>query len=131
MNSSRNLKLGDIVDMCAYEGVREGLRSEVIEVKRRRRIGLGTVVTIMFENRTTIKSQFHEMLRSIAEEIQAETPTRENVTAAVHYSRFKFTPNQVALFESGGAVILCDLTTSLEATELPPLMVTELLSDLR
>lgn len=197
MNSTRKLELGDIVDIRAYERDREALRNEVIEIKRRRRIGLGTVVTIMFENRATVKSQIHEMLRaekigtddgvieqlkaynplipevgqlcatlfieltsesqmrewlttlfgiehaivfmlsdgsevrSIAEEGHAETLTRDNVTAAVHYLRFEFTPNQVALFESGGAQILCDLPTYLEVATLPAIMVTELLSDLR
>ena len=83
------------------------------------------------ENAIVFKLSDGSLVRSIAEEGHAETLTRENVTAAVRYLRFEFTPNQVGLFESGGAQIMCDLPTYLEVAELPPFMLTELLSDLR
>ncbi|NDF72259.1 MAG: DUF3501 family protein [Actinobacteria bacterium] len=52
MTSKRKLSLDDILDHRAYERVREERRNEVIEVKRRRRLHLGTVVTVAFENRS-------------------------------------------------------------------------------
>ncbi|NBX13103.1 MAG: DUF3501 family protein, partial [Acidimicrobiia bacterium] len=46
MTSKRKLTLDDILDHRAYERVRAERRNEVIEVKRRRRLHLGTVVTV-------------------------------------------------------------------------------------
>ena len=56
-NSNRKLVLSDILEQRAYERIRETRRAEVIELKRRRRIALGTIVTVMFENRATMQSQ--------------------------------------------------------------------------
>lgn len=195
--SSRKLQLTDILDLRAYERERESSRNSVIEVKRRRRVGLGTVVTLMFENRETVKSQIQEMLRaekvtsdsgvveelnaynplipevgqlcatlfielttdeqmrewlpklvgiegsiviklsdgsevrSITEEGHAETLTRADITAAVHYVRFEFSATQVDAFASGVVQVACDHPAYLESVELPPFVVMELLSDLR
>ena len=63
MTSKRKLTLNDILDHRAYERVREEMRAQVIEVKRRRRMHLGTIVTVSFENRLTMQSQIQEMLR--------------------------------------------------------------------
>jgi hypothetical protein len=193
----RKLVLGDILDQRAYERVRDAMRAEVIEVKRRRRLHLGTVVTVSFENRLTMQSQIQEMLRvervvtdeGVLEELKAFNPmipepgqlcatlfveltsdaqmrewlpklvgiensivlrladatqvrgtvdeqhaeglTRETVTAAVHYVRFEFTPDQVQEFAKGGVQLRCDLSNYLEAIELPDFTVAELLNDLR
>ena len=62
--SSRKLKLEDILDLRAYERIREESRATSIETKRKRRIGLGEVVTIMFENRQTMWYQIQEMILS-------------------------------------------------------------------
>lgn len=62
-SSSRKLSLDDIVDVRAYEREREEFRSRMIEVKRRRRVSLGPVVTLMFENRDTMRHQIQEMAR--------------------------------------------------------------------
>jgi Protein of unknown function (DUF3501) len=197
MNTSRKLVLSDILDLRAYERVREERRVEIIEIKRRRRVHLGTVVTLMFENRATMQSQIHEMMRaekvvndeqileelhaynplipeagqlsatlfielttteqmlewlpklvniessiaiqlsdgstvmSIAEESHAEMLTRDNVTAAVHYIRFEFTPEQVELFGAGEVEILCLHQAYVEVSALPKFVVDELLTDLR
>jgi len=197
MNTSRKLVLSDILDLRAYERVREERRVEIIEIKRRRRVHLGTVVTLMFENRATMQSQIHEMMRaekvvndeqileelhaynplipeagqlsatlfielttteqmlewlpklvniessiaiqlsdgstvmSIAEESHAEMLTRDNVTAAVHYIRFEFTPQQVELFGAGEVEILCLHPAYVEVSALPKFVVDELLTDLR
>lgn len=60
---SRKLTLGDIADVRAYERERDTFRPHVIELKRRRRVHLGTVVTFVFENRDTIRFQIQEMAR--------------------------------------------------------------------
>ncbi|MEY3615748.1 MAG: hypothetical protein RLZZ518_749 [Actinomycetota bacterium] len=195
--TSRKLRLEDILDHRAYERIRDARRAEVIELKRRRRLHLGTVVTVSFENRATMHNQIQEMLRvervvtdegvneelkafnpmipepgqlcatlfvelttedqmrewlpklvgieksivvhladgtqvrGIVDEQHAEGLTRETVTAAVHYLRFEFTPEQIATFAKGGVQLRCDLSNYLEAIELPDFTVAELLTDLR
>ena len=57
------LTIDDIADTRAYERERPAFREHVIEVKRRRRISLGTLVTLLFENRDTIRFQIQEMAR--------------------------------------------------------------------
>jgi hypothetical protein len=197
MATSRKLQLTDILDLRAYERVRDERREEIIELKRRRRVQLGTVVTLMFENRATMQSQIHEMMRAekvvrdeqileelhaynplipeagqlsatlfielttpeqmlewlpklvniessivfklsdgstvtaITEEGHAETLTRDNVTAAVHYIRFEFTPQQVEAFATGDVEILCVHPAYIEVANLPQFVTDELLTDLR
>lgn len=58
------LTLGDISDLRAYEREREDFRREVIALKRLRRVALGPVVTVVFENRTTMRFQIQEMARA-------------------------------------------------------------------
>jgi hypothetical protein len=194
---SRKLSIEDILDLRAYERVRAESRAEVIELKKLRRISLGPVVTLMFENRVTMRSQIHEMIRaekvmrdeqvmeelhaynplipeagqlsatlfielvtedemrewlpklvniessivvrlsdgsevrSITEEAHAEQLTRDYVTAAVHYVRFEFTPEQVEKFAAGGAQIVCDHPAYQQSVSLQSSTVTELLNDLR
>ena len=197
MATSRKLQLTDILDLRAYERVRDERREEIIELKRRRRVQLGTGVTLMFENRATMQSQIHEMMRAekvvrdeqileelhaynplipeagqlsatlfielttpeqmlewlpklvniessivfklsdgstvtaITEEGHAETLTRDNVTAAVHYIRFEFTPQQVEAFATGDVEILCVHPAYIEVANLPQFVIDELLTDLR
>lgn len=57
------LTLDDIADLRAYEREREDFRREVIALKRRRRISVGPIVTVLFENRDTIRFQIQEMAR--------------------------------------------------------------------
>ena len=196
-NSNRKLVLSDILEQRAYERIRETRRAEVIELKRRRRNALGTIVTVMFENRATMQSQIQEMLRvervvsdegvleelkaynplipeagqlcatvfielvtddqmrewltklvdieksiaiklangevvkSIVDEAHAEQLTRETVTAAVHYIRFEFTPQQVEEFAKGDVQIVSTLSNYLEVVQLADFTVAELLTDLR
>ncbi len=197
VNTTRKLQLSDILDLRAYERIRDERRVEIIEIKRRRRVQLGTVVTLMFENRATMQSQIHEMMRaekvvrdeqileelhaynplipeagqlsatlfielttpeqmlewlpklvniersiaiklsdgstvmSIAEEGHAETLTRDNVTAAVHYIRFEFSQQQVEAFASGDVEVLSVHPAYRESVQLPKFVVDELLTDLR
>jgi hypothetical protein len=58
------LTLDHISDLRAYEREREGFRRHVIALKKRRRVGVGPVVTLVFENRDTIRFQIQEMARA-------------------------------------------------------------------
>jgi transcriptional antiterminator Rof (Rho-off) len=58
------LTVHDISDLRAYERERDEFRREVIALKRRRRVALGDLVTLLFENRTTIRFQIQEMARA-------------------------------------------------------------------
>jgi hypothetical protein len=75
-SSTRKLSLDDIADLRAYERERGEVRARVLEVKRRRRVALGTLVTVMFESRETMRYQIQEMARVekliTDEEIQTE-----------------------------------------------------------
>ncbi len=79
---SRKLSLSDILDHREYERIRVARQAEVFEIKRRRRISLGTMITVMFENRETMQAQIQEMLRvekvltdeGVLEELKAYNP---------------------------------------------------------
>ena len=60
----RKLTVDDIVDHRAYERERDEFRARIIEVKRRRRVQLGEIVTIVFENTDTMRFQVQEMARA-------------------------------------------------------------------
>lgn len=73
------LTLDDIVDQRAYERQREEMRDRIIVLKRARRVSVGPVVTLVFENRETIRFQVQEMARAerliTDESIQVELDT--------------------------------------------------------
>ncbi len=195
--SGRKLTLSDIADVRAYERERAEFRAAVMEVKRRRRLSFGTIITLMFENRDTMRLQIQEMTRveklvtdediqveldtynpmipepgqlcatvfleltsddqvrewlpklvgieqsfvivldngdripSITDEAHAGQLTREEATAAVHYIRFEFTPEQVDAFADGRVRIEITHPEYLEAVELSDTTHAELLGDLR
>ena len=58
------LTLDDIADLRAYERDRDDYRRRVIELKRRRRVAVGPIVSLVFENRETMRSQIQEMARA-------------------------------------------------------------------
>jgi hypothetical protein len=58
------LSLADISDLRAYEREREAFRAEVTALKRPRRVAIGPLVTVVFENRTTMRFQIQEMARA-------------------------------------------------------------------
>jgi hypothetical protein len=190
------LTVDDILDLRAYEKVRAEKKAAAIETKRRRRVELGTVVTVMFESRDTMWYQIQEMLRAervisdegVLDELRAYNPlipepgqlcatifieltsdaamrewlpklvgiersfrirlangrevapvtdeqhdatlTRENVTAAVHYIRFEFGPDDLDAFGEGPVQLLCTHPNYLEVAELAPFTVAELAADL-
>ena len=59
----RKLTVDDIVDMRAYERERDELRRHIIDLKKLRRIALGPIMTIVFENTLTMRWQVQEMAR--------------------------------------------------------------------
>jgi hypothetical protein len=62
--SSRWLTLVDIADARAYERERDAFRAKVISMKKIRRVAVGPVVSLVFENRDTIRFQVQEMARA-------------------------------------------------------------------
>jgi hypothetical protein len=60
----RKLTVDDIVDLRAYERERPEFRARIIETKKRRRIALGHLMTIVFENTDTMRFQVQEMARA-------------------------------------------------------------------
>jgi hypothetical protein len=58
------LTLDDIEDLRAYERGRDEYRRQVIDLKRRRRVSVGPIVSLVFENRATMRSQVQEMARA-------------------------------------------------------------------
>ena len=194
----RKLTLDDIADLRAYERERSEFRQHIIDLKQKRRVSVGPVVTLVFENRDTVRFQIQEMaraeklftdeaiqeeldiynpmvpepgqlcatvfieltsdeqmkvwlpklvgversfvfrladgseVRSITEEQHASQLTRPDVTAAVHYIRFEFTPEQVAAFggDAGTVILAIDHPNYGEEIELLPATVAELSGDL-
>jgi hypothetical protein len=62
--SGRPLTLSDVSDLRAYERERDDFRRQVIEAKRLRRVAIGPIVTVVFENRLTMRFQVQEMARA-------------------------------------------------------------------
>jgi len=73
---ARLLSLADIADQRAYERERDAFRARVIATKKLRRISVGPVITLTFENRLTMRFQVQEMARaeklSTDEQVQHE-----------------------------------------------------------
>ena len=154
----------------------------MIALKARRRVHLGTIMTIAFENFDTIKWQISEMVRAerivteegVAEEVaiynglvpdehqlsatlfieltdddamrewlpklvgiheaieirvpgcdpvrgydpRAERLTRDEITSAVHYLKFDFSPEQIAAFRNGPVTLASTHPAYLESLEL-------------
>jgi hypothetical protein len=119
--SRRKLALEDISDLRAYEREREAFRRHVIELKARRRVGVGPIVTVVFENRDTVRFQVQEMAR--AERLLSD--------AAVEAEREVYNP----LIPDPGelsATMFLELTTRAELEEwLPKLVGVERALELR
>ena len=60
----RKLTAADIKDLREYERERDAFRAEIIATKKRRRIPLGDLMTIVFENAATMRFQIQEMARA-------------------------------------------------------------------
>jgi len=53
----------DVLSIEEYERQRESFRSRIIALKQRRRISIGPLITLVFENRETLRFQIQEMIR--------------------------------------------------------------------
>ncbi len=53
----------DLLSTAAYEQQRDPFRSQIIALKQRRRISVGPLITLVFENRETLRFQTQEMIR--------------------------------------------------------------------
>ena len=53
----------DLLSAAEYEAQRDAYRQRIISLKKRRRIAVGTLVTLVFENRDTVLFQVQEMVR--------------------------------------------------------------------
>jgi len=53
----------DLLPAPEYEQQREQFRSKIIALKQRRRISVGPLITLVFENRETLRFQTQEMIR--------------------------------------------------------------------
>jgi hypothetical protein len=77
MNSMRKVHRSELVDFQTYNDTREASRAAILEVKRPRRVHLGTHLTFLFENAETIRYQIQEMMR--AERIVRESDIRQEL----------------------------------------------------
>ena len=57
------LSVQDLFSAAEYERQREQFRSQIIALKQRRRISVGPLITLVFENRETLRFQTQEMIR--------------------------------------------------------------------
>jgi hypothetical protein len=110
--SSRKLTLDDIADARAYERERDAFRAHVIELKRRRRVHLGTVVAVVFENRDTMRFQVQEMAR--VEHILTDAGIQEELDV---YNPLVPEPGQLC------ATLFLELTTDDQVREWLPKLV--------
>lgn len=60
----KRVERSEILELGAYEEIREAFRRRIIELKRVRRVPLGPNMTVLFENRDTALYQIQEMLRT-------------------------------------------------------------------
>ncbi|MDP9334611.1 MAG: DUF3501 family protein [Actinomycetota bacterium] len=193
----RKLTVDDIVDMRAYERERDDLRRQIIDLKRLRRVALGPIMTMVFENTVTMRWQVQEMARAermlrdeqIAHEVETYNQlipdadelsatlmieltserelrewlprlvgieqhiavvlpdgtrvvgapseedelrlTRDDITAAVHFLKFRFAASDVEMFASGPVHIVVDHRDYDQDVLLTPEQHEQLLSDLR
>ncbi len=178
----RKVTVDEIPELRAYHKERDELRRRIMALKSRRRVHLGTIMTLAFENTDTIRWQITEMVAAerivteegVAEEVaiynalipdecqlsvtlfieitdddsmrewlpklvgihdaieirvpgeepvrgydpNAERLTRAEVTSAVHYLKFDFTPGQIAAFRKGPVTIASTHPAYRESVEL-------------
>src|SRR3974390_3479199 len=60
----KRIERGEILGLAEYEQVRERFRARVVAEKKARRVQLGPVVSVLFENHDTVLLQIQEMLRT-------------------------------------------------------------------
>ena len=71
------MTLTDLLSHADYEAQRAAFQQQVIGLKKRRRSEVGPLVTLIFENRETLRFQIQEMIR--AERIFEPAKIREEL----------------------------------------------------
>jgi hypothetical protein len=66
----KRVERSELLDLGSYEQVRDAFRRRILDEKRRRRVALGSNMSVLFENHDTVLFQIQEMLRT--ERISAE-----------------------------------------------------------
>ena len=110
--SPRKLTLDDIADLRAYEREREAFRASIIELKKRRRIAVGPIVTVTFENRDTMRFQIQEMAR--VEKILSDDAIQHEIDT---YNALIPEPGQLS------ATLFIELTSKMDLVEWLPKLV--------
>ncbi|MDB4964413.1 MAG: hypothetical protein JWN44_102 [Myxococcales bacterium] len=95
----KKLTRADIRGPQLYAAIRDDLRKRVIELKRPRRVSVGPLITVVFENRATMIMQVEEMCR--AESIHDPAKVQEEIDV---YN--KILPDEGQL----GATLLINIT---------------------
>jgi Protein of unknown function (DUF3501) len=106
------LTLNDIVDLRAYERIRESFRTEVMATKRKRRIPLGPIMTIVFECEQTVRFQIQEMAR--VEKIISDQGIQAELDV---YNRLLPTPGELS------CTLFIELTTEADLRHWLPQLV--------
>ncbi len=112
MTGPRPLTLDDIADQRAYEREREEFRARVIATKKQRRISIGPVITLTFENRLTMRFQVQEMAR--AEKMVTDEQIQHELDV---YNRLLPAPGELS------ATLFLELTSEQELRTWLPLLV--------
>jgi hypothetical protein len=60
----KKIEFAELLDLGAYEQIRERFRARIIEAKKHRRLSVGPHMTFIWENRDTVLFQVQEMLRT-------------------------------------------------------------------
>ena len=58
------LTVQDVLSIEDYERSRETFRRRIIDLKQRRRLSVGNLITVVFENRETVLFQIQEIIRA-------------------------------------------------------------------
>ncbi len=82
----KKITLEDVKNLHEYELIRDDWRKDVIAVKTKRRILLGDIMSLLFENRLTVLNQVQEMCRAErlakAEAVQQEIDVYNDLVPA-------------------------------------------------
>ncbi|HVB94399.1 MAG TPA: DUF3501 family protein [Acidimicrobiales bacterium] len=121
MTESRELTLDDIADQRAYERERDEFRRQVIAAKKVRRVTVGPVITLTFENRLTMRFQVQEMAR--AEKMVSDQQIQHELDV---YNRLLPAPGELS------ATLFLELTSEADLRRwLPELVGVEHSAELR
>jgi Protein of unknown function (DUF3501) len=108
----RDLTLDDVLDLRAYERVRDDYRAKVIAMKKNRRVALGPIMTLVFECVDTVRFQIQEMAR--VEKIISDEAIQTELDI---YNRLLPAPGELS------ATLLIELTTEADLREWLPKLV--------